>query len=103
METLGTRLQRARAIKKISQEKLASLVGKSSPTISHYEKDRFKPPLEDIKKLAIELGVTEQYLLFGNDVTSTNIASPKEVPERSDFATQAFRKAGNDRQAYGNA
>jgi transcriptional regulator with XRE-family HTH domain len=67
-ETFGMRLHNARKAQKLSQEKLANLVGCNWNTIAHYEQDlREKPDLFLVARIAKQLNVTIEYLVWGAD------------------------------------
>lgn len=69
------RLKEARTAKKLSQSKLAGLVGVHVTNISRYERGENKPTSEVLSKLAEALGVSADYLMSGslNDIAQTNI------------------------------
>jgi len=56
-------LKKARESKKLSQENLALLIGRTKPTISRYENGQRDPSIEDLKKLCIALDKSSDYLI----------------------------------------
>lgn len=58
----GSRIKRLRQNKGLTQEQLANIAGISRQTIIKYEKDEMTPGLENLKKIAIALGVDTVYL-----------------------------------------
>ena len=61
----GDRLKKAREVKKLTQDGLGELVGASKQTISHWEKGRYEPSLEQLSKLCGFLGATADELVLG--------------------------------------
>ena len=70
MEIFSQRLKYERKQQKMSQRRIAKLLGISQGTYAHYEllgtKNGREPPLEVIDKIATILGVTTDYL-FGRE------------------------------------
>ncbi|PRS02334.1 transcriptional regulator [Bacillus atrophaeus] len=60
---LGDRLKELRDSKKLTQDKLAEILGISRGTYAHYEINKRKPDYETLIKLADFYGVTTDYLL----------------------------------------
>lgn len=67
MSDIGKIIQKLRKIKKLSQNKLASLVGVSRGAIGNYEIGTTEPKYENYKALASVLGTTVNYLKHGED------------------------------------
>lgn len=63
----SARLRSARKQNKLSQEKLAELVGTTKATISNYENEYSSPSNEMLAKLADVLNTTTDYLLGRTD------------------------------------
>ena len=61
--SFGKRLKKLRKEKKISQEKLADIIGISRSTLSMYELDKREPDIANIVKFADFFGVSTDYLL----------------------------------------
>jgi transcriptional regulator with XRE-family HTH domain len=61
---LATRLVQLRKQKGLSQQALADAVGLHVTQIKRYESGATQPSLEALKKIAITLGVTADFLLF---------------------------------------
>jgi len=68
---IGQRVQKLRKDKKLSQEKLAEKIDKSTETISHIERGIFMPRLETAQEIADVLDVP-LYELFTYDVAETD-------------------------------
>ena len=64
---IDVRLREMRKINKLTQEKLAELVGTKKGTISNYENGHSTPPNEMLKKLSKVLNVSSDYLLGVSD------------------------------------
>ncbi|MFV8873608.1 LexA family transcriptional regulator [Serratia fonticola] len=75
METIGQRIKRLRKEKKISQMKLGAEVGVSDVAVGYWEKDLNEPKGESLVKLAKYFGVSESYLLYGQEVTNVELVS----------------------------
>ncbi len=65
MKTLGERVRELREKRALSQRKLAELIGTSAGLISFIERDKNKPSCEIIRRLAIVLGTSADYLISG--------------------------------------
>ncbi|MCD7878763.1 MAG: helix-turn-helix domain-containing protein [Candidatus Gastranaerophilales bacterium] len=68
---LGKRIQYYRKIRKITQEKLAEIIGIDTISISKIETGKNYPTAENLEKIASVLKV-ELYELFVNDNIKTN-------------------------------
>ncbi len=64
-KTLGERVRKLRLAHSYSQRELAKLVGISAGLISFIERDRNKPNYEIVRRLAIVLETTTDYLING--------------------------------------
>ena len=71
-DTPAKRIKKLRIEKEMSQEELGKLCGVSRMTILHYEQGHSSPN-KNIRKLAVALGTTVEYLLYGD-------LSPSQVP-----------------------
>ncbi|MCY8504517.1 helix-turn-helix domain-containing protein [Bacillus atrophaeus] len=78
---LGDRLKELRDSKKLTQDKLAEILGISRGTYAHYEINKRKPDYETLIKLADFYGVSTDYLLRGEN---------KETQEKI-FNEEAFK------------
>lgn len=76
---LGKRLEQIRKDKKINQSDLAKIIGLTQQTISSYEKGVNKPSIDILLRLAAELNVSSDYLLFGNMDTEKLSEEQKEI------------------------
>ncbi len=62
-DTLGTRLAVSLYSRDMTQENLAEMTGISAATISRYLNDRMEPKASQLRKMAVALGVSADYLL----------------------------------------
>ena len=62
MSSIGENIRAARRAHGWSQEKLAQLVGVKKATISRYENGSREPRSEQLKEIAVALGVTAAFL-----------------------------------------
>ena len=65
MSTFGDNLKRFRTEKSISQGELADAIGMHSTHISRYERNLTSPSIDVVKKIAEQLNVTADMLVFG--------------------------------------
>lgn len=66
--TLGDKIRILRLTKGLSQKKLAELTGIPQTTISDFERNKYKPDLERLQKLARFFEMTlDELLSFPND------------------------------------
>ena len=56
-QLLGARIREIRKKNKLTQEKLAELVGIGTPNISYIETGRFEPSMDTLEKISDVLGV----------------------------------------------
>lgn len=63
METLGNRLKKERKKQKITQKKIAEELNIHQVTYQGYEKDKHKPDIDTLSKLADILKTSTDYLL----------------------------------------
>ncbi|WP_232699504.1 helix-turn-helix domain-containing protein [Brevibacillus daliensis] len=85
MESVGQRIKALRKQKKWTQQKLASQVKVSAQVISNWEREYTNPGHDDLSRLAMTLGVSADYILFGQqpneaqsaktNTTSTSLTS----------------------------
>lgn len=76
--TIGKMIVKLRKEKKISQEKLAELLGISRQTLSNYENDITSPDLEQATKLCQIFDISLD-LLVGNNTLSSKISSTERI------------------------
>ena len=81
---IGNRIKKLRKEKKISQEKLAELIDKSTDSISNVERGIFLPRIETAQEIADALGV-DLYELFIHDVSVPDKAKMKLLNETLDL------------------
>ena len=65
---IGTKIALLRASNRWSQAELARRIGVSASAVGMYEHGRREPSLDLVVRLAIEFGVTTDYLLIGASV-----------------------------------
>ena len=90
----GKRLDLLRKERKMSQSDLAGRIGLTQQTISSYEKEKNKPSMDILIRLAEELGVTSDYLLHG--IVPTN--ESELTNEQKDFLN-ILEKISKDKRA----
>ncbi len=71
--TLGQKIKALRKHKKLSQEELATEVGINANHLSRLERGVFQPSVDVLKRLAVTLEVTVDYLLSDEDSTSPEV------------------------------
>ena len=70
-ENFGDRLKKARNAAGLTQEQLASALGKKSKlSISGWEQGKQSPPIDTLKDICEILGCSADYLLHGKDIVS---------------------------------
>jgi transcriptional regulator with XRE-family HTH domain len=77
---LGDKLLKLRKERKLSQEKLARLIGTSGPIIGRYERGEMVPSVEVASKLADVFDVTLDYL--ANDTAHVAEIKDKDMLKR---------------------
>ncbi|WP_263752602.1 LexA family protein [Kosakonia cowanii] len=83
MGTLGTRLRTLRKQRKLTQGQLGKALGVSDVTVGYWERDLNVPGGKSLTKLAKYLGVSEGFLLYGQeDESNVGIAPPtaQQIP-----------------------
>ena len=75
MVRFGERLKAARNAKRLSQQALADIIGKSLNTIGLYERGLRQPSLETLCLLADTLEVSGDYLLARTEVKKYDLAA----------------------------
>lgn len=82
METLGTRIKLKRSEKKLTQQKLADLVGVSKTSIIYWEKDENTPKHESLMALSTHLSVAPDWLLTGRYslALDNNVDLSRKIP-----------------------
>lgn len=88
-DTPAKRIKRLRIEKQLTQDELAKLCGVSRVTIMHYELGHASPN-RSIRKLAVALGTTVDYILYGDTtpsktpvVTYQPTTGPESTSDRS--------------------
>ena len=81
---IGNRIKKLRKEKKISQEKLAELIDKSTDSISNVERGIFLPRIETAQEIADALGV-DLYELFIHDASAPDKTKMKLLNEILDL------------------
>lgn len=67
MATIGERIRTRRRALELTQEQLAQAIGLTPQHISAIEMDKRAPSLASLGKLAVELGITIDYLVAGKE------------------------------------
>jgi transcriptional regulator with XRE-family HTH domain len=70
--SLGNRVRTRRQLLEITQEQLSGALGVTPQHISLIEKDKGSPSLTLLPRLAVELGVSVDYLVSGKDCVITD-------------------------------
>lgn len=86
MQHFGERLKWAREHASLSQEKLGALIDASRQQIHAWEKQETAPNGETVKKFAVALGVTSDYLLGLSDHPQMTEADGLTLEERRALA-----------------
>lgn len=68
--TVGQHIRQARELANMTQAELGEKIGVSGVAIMRYEKGTRQPRLEQLQRIADELGVGVSYLLSGGDASS---------------------------------
>ena len=76
----GQRLARCRKQLGLEQQELAKEANVPAPSISHYERGRRKPSLENLVRLADALSVSIDFLLGRTDAMYAHVRAPLVVP-----------------------
>lgn len=80
MSTIGERIKQLRTSKKLSQQDLANLVGKSKGNISGYENDKFEPSAQTIISISKYFNVSTDWILTGVEFQNQEVPSPTPQP-----------------------
>ena len=67
IDLFSERLQAARELRKMSQSQLAIAAGLPPSSVSHFEAGARKPSFDNLKRLAVALSVTTDFLLGRSD------------------------------------
>lgn len=81
-ETIGDRIRARRKELKLSQVKLAFLVGVSNVAISQWERDETEPTGDNLLSLSSALKCQPQFIIRGNTVSSNNVQYQSIEPRR---------------------
>ena len=104
--TFSEKLKKLRKEKKITQEKLASIIGVERSSIGKYESTNVMPSIDVLNRISNFFGVSVDYLL-GNE-NSLNISTigsifpieKKKIPLLGDIACGKPIYADEDRESY---
>ncbi|MDE0004756.1 MAG: helix-turn-helix transcriptional regulator [Rhodospirillaceae bacterium] len=80
IDGLGARLAECRKRKGLEQQELAILARVPAPSISHFERGRRKPSVENLVKLADALTVSVDFLVGRTDAMHAHVSAPLEIP-----------------------
>lgn len=70
--TIGGRIKKVMRIKGISQNEVAIAIGVNREMVSRYSNNKRKIPAEKLGKIAKLLGVSCDYLIFGEELKATH-------------------------------
>lgn len=71
--SLGSRIKEYRVKRGYTQSQMAAKLDMTEANFSSYERDKSNPPSEKLSMIASILGVSSDYLLFGNESASDKI------------------------------
>ena len=77
-KTIGDNIKEARKEKGLSQEVLGEMCGFSNTTLSSYENGKREPSTKTIARIAKQLGVSIEQLLYGTEDKSFIVSAPDE-------------------------
>lgn len=89
-EIFSERLKKARELRGYNQEDLATRAGMPSSSIAHFETGSRKPSFESLRRLAIALEITTDYLL-------SRVDSPDLAQAGDPLFRDIGKLTGNDR------
>lgn len=75
--SLGSRIAIARRAAGLSQEKLGEAIGVSKGAVSYYESNTNRPAYDKLEAIADRLGVSQGYLLTGDERFGGKVISPE--------------------------
>lgn len=87
------RLKKIRKSKGVRQHEIASAIGVSIPTISHWELGRCRPSVVHLRKLADFLGVTVDELLKEDEEDRRSTKMPKATKVTNKSELEAMLRA----------
>jgi transcriptional regulator with XRE-family HTH domain len=70
--SIGDRVRKRRKYLKVTQQELAEAIGVTPQHISAIEQDRREPSLDSLARLAVELGVTVDYVVTDKEGVITD-------------------------------
>ena len=70
--SIGDRVRKRRKHLKVTQQELAEAIGVTPQHISAIEQDKREPSLDSLPRLAVELGVTVDYVVTGKEGVITD-------------------------------
>jgi transcriptional regulator with XRE-family HTH domain len=86
------RLRAARELRELSQSQLANKAGLQASAISHFETGTRKPSFENLRRLAIALDVTTDFLL-GRTNEPSGLGAPDELHRHWERLSDEDRRA----------
>lgn len=99
-DSFGDRLKKARSTAGLTQEQLASALGKKSKlSVSGWEQGKQTPPIDTLKAICEVLGCSADYLLHGKDIVSEPPAGYELI--KTEDLTRILKQA-NDNLTYQN-
>lgn len=88
---LGEQIRKLRRQKKLTQEQVANYLHVSTSTYGMWEQGRNEPDIKRLQELADFFGVTVDYLLGRESLTSTQEQTVKDTIERLEELTQQLK------------
>lgn len=78
---IGPRIRAARKARTFSQEELARRVGVKQSSVSDWENDRTEPTVDNLRIIAVELGVWFEWLVTGRGPMDYSPRVEQQSPE----------------------
>jgi len=85
---IGGRIRSKRQALALTQQDLAEALGVTPQHISAIEQDKRAPSLSSLAKLAVELGVSVDYLVTGREVIITDVIPAIKADGQLDLETK---------------
>lgn len=77
---LGDRIKLIREANKLNQVEFGKILNVTKQTVSNWENNNIQPSVEMVKKIALEFGVSSDYILELEDVRPQSIFLNKLLP-----------------------
>jgi transcriptional regulator with XRE-family HTH domain len=89
MDSLGSRLRKAREDKRLSQVDVFKKTGINNKTLSRYENNGTEPDADSLKRLSEVYEVTTDWIIGGGNQKESALALPKSELDRIISATES--------------